>query len=238
VLADAFPEEERGRAFGYNSIGWKIGAILGILLGGVIITYVSWRWVFWINVPTGVMALTLALRVLRDSAPRQHIDLVGMPLLGAGLFGVLYAMTKLATASLSDSILAALVGGVVLLVLFVWVEHLRAEPMIDLSIFKMPTLSPTLLAALFQGLANFAALFLVLMYLQGMRRLTPSMRRCSSFPATSSAGSSDLSAAVSRTVSGRCGRRQLASAWRSSHYASTRSSARRRPSAWSPPRRC
>jgi EmrB/QacA subfamily drug resistance transporter len=175
VLADAFPEEERGRAFGYNSIGWNIGAILGILLGGVIITYVSWRWVFWINVPTGVAALVLALRVLRDSSPRQrqHIDLVGMALLGAGLFGVLYAMTKLATASLSDSILGALVGGVVLLVLFVWVEHLRAEPMIDLSIFKIPTLSPTLLAALFEGLANFAVLFLVLMYLQGVRRLTP-----------------------------------------------------------------
>lgn len=175
VLADAFPAEERGRAFGYNSIGWNVGAILGILLGGLVITYASWRWIFWINVPTGLVALVLARRVLHDVRPagRQRLDLVGMGLLGAGLFGVLWAMTRLATASLSASVLGYLVGGIALLVAFVLVEGRRRAPMVDLSLFRIPTLSATLLAALSQGIANFAVLFLVLMYLQGVRQLTP-----------------------------------------------------------------
>ncbi len=175
VLADAFPAEQRGRAFGYSSIGWNIGAILGILLGGLIVTYASWRWVFWINLPTGAAALTLAVRVLRDSHPRrrQRFDLAGMALLGAGLFGVLWAMTKLSTEAPSAALLSWLLAGAFFLLLFVWVEHRRTEPMINLRIFRIPTLSPTLLAALFQGIANFAVLFLVLMYLQGVRGLTP-----------------------------------------------------------------
>ena len=175
VLADAFPRQERGKAFGYNAIGWNSGAILGIQLGGFIITYASWRWIFWINVPVGLAALALARKVLCGDAPRQRqrLDLVGMALFGAGLFGVLWAMTKLATSRLSGPLLAALVGGVLVLLAFVVVERHRAAPMVNLRLFRIPTFAPTLLAALFQGLANFAVLFLVLMYLQGVRRLTP-----------------------------------------------------------------
>jgi EmrB/QacA subfamily drug resistance transporter len=175
VLADAFPAEERGRAFGYNSIGWNIGAILGILLGGVIVTYASWRWVFWINLPTGIVALGLAVRVLSDVQPRrrQRLDLAGMALLGIGLSGVLWTVTKLSTSDLSSSLLASLLGGVAFLGLFVWREYRHDEPMIDMKIFRIPSFTPTVLAALFQGLANFAVLFLVLMYLQGVRGLTP-----------------------------------------------------------------
>jgi EmrB/QacA subfamily drug resistance transporter len=175
VIADTFPPERRGRAYGFNAIGWNVGAILGILLGGLIITYVSWRWIFWINVPAGAFAFALALRVLHDSGRLQHerLDVAGMVVLGAGLFGVLWAITRLATASLSGETLGYLLGGLALLVAFVPLERSRAAPMVDLSLFRIPTLSPTLLAALFQGLANFAVLFLVIMYLQGVRGLTP-----------------------------------------------------------------
>ncbi len=175
VIADTFPSEARGRAYGFNAVGYNLGAILGILLGGVIITYVSWRWIFWINVPTGIFAFVLALRVLHDSGQRQRqrLDVVGMCTLGAGLFGILWAMTRLATTSFSADVVTALVAGVLLLVLFVVVERSRRAPMLDLSLFKIPTVSPTLLASLFQGLANFAVLFLVIMYLQGVRGLSP-----------------------------------------------------------------
>ena len=53
VIADLYPREQRGRAYGFTSLGWTIGAVLGVVLGGLIVTYVSWRWIFWINVPTG-----------------------------------------------------------------------------------------------------------------------------------------------------------------------------------------
>ncbi|HUY50762.1 MAG TPA: MFS transporter [Streptosporangiaceae bacterium] len=175
VIADLYPPAERGRAYGYNSIGWSLGAVVGIVVGGLIVTYLSWRWIFWINVPIGTAAVLLATRVLRDRGERarRHLDPAGMVTLGLGLFGVLWAMTKLATTSPTAPVMGFLAGGVLMLAVFIVVETRQAEPMLDLSLFRIPMMAPSLLAALFQGLANFAVLFLVIMYLQGPRGLTP-----------------------------------------------------------------
>lgn len=175
VIADLFPPERRGRAYGFNAIGWSIGAVLGIVLGGIIVTYISWRWIFWINVPIGIGAVLLAVRVLHDTGDRKRhrLDLVGMLAAGLGLFGILWAVTKLATTPFSPSILGFLLGGVAMLLAFAFVERAQSEPMVSLSLFRIPTMSPSLLASLFQGLANYAVLFLVIMYLQGPRGLSP-----------------------------------------------------------------
>ena len=175
VIADLYPREQRGRAYGYTSVGWTMGAVIGIVLGGLIVTYISWRWVFWINVPVGVAALALALRVLHDRAERKRrrLDLPGMVCLGLGLFGVLWAMTRLATTALDAVVASYLIGGVVLIVAFGFIERRQPEPMLPLSIFRVPTMTASLLASLFQGLAAFAVLFLVIMYLQGPRGLSP-----------------------------------------------------------------
>ncbi len=156
VIADLFPPERRGRAYGFNGIGWSLGAVLGIVLGGLIVTYVSWRWIFWINVPIGVGAVALALRVLHDSGARERrrLDVAGMVTVGMALFGILWAVTNLATESLNPTLLGFGIGGILLLVAFVFIERGRAEPMVHLSLFKIPTMSASLLAALFQGLAN------------------------------------------------------------------------------------
>src|SRR5215470_674378 len=84
VIADLYPREQRGRAYGFTSVGWTLGAVLGVVLGGLIVTYISWRWIFWINVPTGVVAIAVALRVLRDtgSRERRRLDIPGMVTLG------------------------------------------------------------------------------------------------------------------------------------------------------------
>ncbi|MDA8102938.1 MAG: MFS transporter [Nitrospiraceae bacterium] len=175
VIADLFPPSQRGRAYGFNSVGWSLGAVLGIVLGGAIVTYVSWRWIFWINVPIGLAAVALAVKVLHDVGERRRhkLDIVGMVLLGAGLFGVLWAATRLTSENLDPTISGLFIGGLVLVVLFALYEKRRTEPMLDLSIFSIPTVTPTLLASLFQGLANYAVLFLVIMYLQGPRGLSP-----------------------------------------------------------------
>ncbi len=175
VIADLFPPERGGRAYGYNAVGWSLGAVLGIVVGGLIVNYMSWRWIFWINVPIGGVALLLAIRVLHERGERssRRFDVIGMVTLGLGLFGVLWAMTKLATTSIDASLVAYLVGGIVFLVVFVFVESRQREPMLDLALLKIPTMMPSLLASLFQGLANFATLFLVIMYLQGSRGLSP-----------------------------------------------------------------
>ena len=175
VIAELYPPAERGRAYGYNALGWSFGSVLGVLLGGVIVTYVSWRWIFWINVPIGVVALLLATRVLRDRGPRirHRLDPLGMLALGLGLFGVLWAMTALASEPLGSVEIGCLIGGVVLLAAFVVVELRHPEPTVDLSLFRIPAVAPSLLAALFQGLGSFAVLFLLIMYLQGPRGLSP-----------------------------------------------------------------
>jgi EmrB/QacA subfamily drug resistance transporter len=175
VIADLYPREQRGKAYGYTGIGWSLGAVLGVLAGGAIVTYVSWTWVFWINVPIGLLALLLALRVLHDEAERERhkLDPWGMTTLGLGLFGLLWGITKLATAPLDAELVGYLGGGVAMLALFVLIERAVEEPMLQLSLFKVPSMSPSLMAALLQGLANFAVLFLVIMYLQGPRGLSP-----------------------------------------------------------------
>ncbi len=175
VIAELYPPEERGRAYGVNAFGWSLGSVLGVLLGGAIVTYLSWRWIFWINVPIGIVALVLAVRVLRGrrDRTRRRLDPLGMITLGLGLFGVLWAMTDLAARPLTGADVGWLVGGVVLLVAFVVVELRHPEPTVDLSLFRLPSVAPALLASLLQGLGSFAVLFLVIMYLQGPRGLDP-----------------------------------------------------------------
>jgi EmrB/QacA subfamily drug resistance transporter len=175
VIADLYPRNQRGRAYGFTSLGWTIGAVLGVVLGGLIVTYISWRWIFWINVPTGAAAIAVALRVLRDKGERvrQRLDPLGMVALGLGLFGVLWAITKLANGPFDASTAGFLIGGVAFLGAFVAIESRVPAPMVPLRIFKIPTMAASLCASLFQGLASFAVLFLLLMYLQGPRGLSP-----------------------------------------------------------------
>jgi len=175
IIAGLYPPEERGKAYGYNSIGWSLGAVLGIIVGGVIVTYFSWRWIFWINVPIGLAATILAIKILHDKTDRlkHKLDPIGIFMLGLGLLAVLWAITQLTTSSFKNSILLEIVLGLILLVGFYFYEKKQKEPMLNFSIFKVPTMTNSLLASLFQGMANFAVLFLVIMYLQGPRGLTP-----------------------------------------------------------------
>jgi MFS family permease len=96
-----------------------------------------------------------------------------MVTLGLGLFGVLWAITKLANGPFDASTAGYLIGGVVFIGAFVVIESRVPAPMVPLRIFKIPTMAASLCASLFQGLASFAVLFLLLMYLQGPRGLSP-----------------------------------------------------------------
>jgi EmrB/QacA subfamily drug resistance transporter len=175
VVADIFPKEQRGRAYGFNSIGFNAGAVLGVVLGGVIVTYLSWRWIFWINVPIGIGSVALARRVLFDHSEREHreIDWLGVFTMGLGLFCILWGMVKLISEPFGVSIGCFFVIGVLSLLLFWKIESKVTEPMLDFTLFRLPTLLSSLLAAMIQSLANFAVLLLILMYLQGVRGLDP-----------------------------------------------------------------
>jgi EmrB/QacA subfamily drug resistance transporter len=175
VIADTFEPSRRGRAYGVNSVGWGTGAVLGVVLGGIIVTYISWRWIFWISVPIGLAATVLARKVLvdRPGSRQRRLDWRGSATLGLGLFGLLWAMIGLATERASLTLALFALGGVAALVLFWQVEGRVAEPILDRRLFRIPTMTASLLASLLQSLANFAVLYLLLLYLQGLRHLSP-----------------------------------------------------------------
>ncbi len=175
VIADTFAPEYRGRAYGFTSVGWNLGAIVGILLGGILTTYFSWRYIFLINVPIGIVSVIVAWFVLKDRDERSAatIDWLGMLLLGLGLFLVLLSMIRMTSHSFTNTLALTLVCGLLLLAVFAVVETRQSAPMLQFQLFRNRVLSASLLAAFFQALGNFAVLFLVIMYLQGLRQLTP-----------------------------------------------------------------
>jgi EmrB/QacA subfamily drug resistance transporter len=175
IIADTFPEHRRGRAFGFTGFGWSAGAILGILVGGAFVTFLSWRYIFFINVPIGVSATLVGYLMLKEAAPRvkSTLDVVGMLLLGGGLSLLLLFLTGITGSDLTPPFLVELVAGASLLVGFGFWERSSPSPLLDLSLLRQRVLTASILAAFFQSLASFAVLFLVIMYLQGPRGLSP-----------------------------------------------------------------
>jgi EmrB/QacA subfamily drug resistance transporter len=175
IIADTFPENRRGRAFGYTGFGWSAGAILGILVGGAFVTFLNWRYIFFINLPIGVAATTVGYVRLRDRAPKvkSTFDILGMILLGVGLYLWLIFLTDVTGSGWSLSYAPGLVVGTLLIIGFVVWERYYSSPLLNLSLLRRRVLSASMLASFFQSLASFAVLFLVIMYLQGPRGLSP-----------------------------------------------------------------
>ncbi|HYB75330.1 MAG TPA: MFS transporter, partial [Nitrososphaerales archaeon] len=175
VIADTFPPNERGKAYGMTGTGWSLGAILGILVGGAFVTFLSWRFIFFINLPIGIVATTVGVIVLKERSPRIQatFDIGGMVVMGAALFFLLYGMTNITGSGFGAEYVAEIAFGLTLLPAFVVYEKNRLSPLLDLSLLKERVLTASIFAAFLQSLASFAVLFLVVMYLQGPRGMTP-----------------------------------------------------------------
>ncbi|MCL4450501.1 MAG: MFS transporter [Candidatus Thermoplasmatota archaeon] len=175
ILADTFPPNERGRAFGYTGIGFSMGAIFGVLVGGAFVTFLSWRYIFFINVPIGTAATILGYYLLKDKSPRlrEKMDYPGVVLLGFGLFAALYGITNITGSGWKELYGLEILSGLLLIAGFLFLESKAKSPLLDLSLLKNRVLSASIFAAFFQSLATYAVLFLVIMYLQGPRALTP-----------------------------------------------------------------
>ena len=175
IIADTFPPERRGRAYGFSGLGWSAGAILGILVGVAFVTFLSWRYIFFINLPIGVLATVVGYLVLKEASPKvkSSLDVAGMSLLGGGLFLLLTFMTDITGSDLSPLLEAYLLVGAALLLGFVLWERRAPSPLIDVGLLRQRVLTASMAAAFFQFVASFAVLFLVIMYLQGPRHLSP-----------------------------------------------------------------
>jgi len=174
IVADTFPREKLGRAYGFISSGWGLGAILGIILGGVLTTLFGWRYIFYINVPIGIVAIVLSLKYIRDkNIFKRNIDLSGMLLLALALLLVSFDAISVAAIGFSylDASLIAL--GFLIIIFLLWRERNTKDALIDLSVFKSRVLAFSILAAFFVSLGYFSVFFMITLYLQGIVGLTP-----------------------------------------------------------------
>jgi len=175
IIADTFSFRERGKAFGYTGLGFSVGAVLGILVGGIFVTFLNWRYIFFINIPIGIAATAAGYLLLQERSPRikAKLDLVGMTLLGVGLFLILLATTNIAGEGYTSASGLQVVVGAVLIVAFVLWEKRYPAPVLDLTLMRSRIFSASVFASFFQALASYAVIFLVIMYLQGPRGLSP-----------------------------------------------------------------
>jgi EmrB/QacA subfamily drug resistance transporter len=161
LLSEAFPPERRGVALGIWSGVSGLGVALGPLVGGAVLDGLSWQWIFWVNVPVGLMALPLARRVLVESfGPARKLDLGGLALGTLGLFGVVFGIVRGNPAGWgSFQVVAALAIGALLLAAFVWYESRIAEPMLPMRFFRQRGFAATNAVSLIMFFGIFGSIF-------------------------------------------------------------------------------
>jgi EmrB/QacA subfamily drug resistance transporter len=171
LLMTTFAEgRDRNLALGIYGAASGSGAAAGVLLGGLLTSYLSWSWVFFINVPVGVAAIALAPVLLRDSRaelPRRHFDFAGAASVTAGLMLLVYAMTRATSDGWGSATTLSLLAGAVALVLaFVAIELRSPAPLMPLRIFRLRTLTAANVAMAIVGGVAFSEFFLLTLYLQ------------------------------------------------------------------------
>ncbi|HYT50925.1 MAG TPA: MDR family MFS transporter [Gaiellaceae bacterium] len=177
VVGDIFPPRERGRYQGYFGGVFGVSTVLGPLLGGFFVDHLSWRWIFYVNLPIGLIALAVIATAFqpRTDHVKHTIDYLGAALLAGGLSAiVLYTSLGGTTYSwTSPWMLALIVGGVVLLAAFVFAEGRAAEPILPLELFRNRVFSVTSAVGFIVGLALFGAITYLPLYLQDVKGHSP-----------------------------------------------------------------
>ena len=177
ILAATFEGAERGKAVGTWTAWSGIATVLGPAGGGALIEALSWRALFWVNVPLIIATVFLTLRVVRESSDPQAdraIDWTGILLSAAGLGGPVFALIQQPTHGWSDPIVyIPLVAGIVLFAVFLVWESRARHPMLDLSLFRIRNFSVTNVETLIVYAGLLGAFFFVTLFLQETVGYTP-----------------------------------------------------------------
>jgi EmrB/QacA subfamily drug resistance transporter len=170
VVGDIVPPRERGRYTGYFGAVFGVSTVIGPLLGGFFTDNLSWRWIFYVNLPVGIAALAVIAVAFHSRAAKvaHQIDYLGAALLAAGLSAIVLFVSLGGTTYgwFSGEMIALLVLGVIGLVLFVYVESRAAEPILPLELFKNRIFNVTSGIGFIVGLALFGAVVYLPLYLQ------------------------------------------------------------------------
>jgi EmrB/QacA subfamily drug resistance transporter len=188
IITTTFEPRERGRAIGIWAGVSALALSIGPLLGGLIVDHLSWHWVFYVNVPVGALALVvsqLVIRESRDTSHEQKIDIPGLLTSGLGLLALCYALIESNRHGwASPEIIGLFVASAVLLVGFVLVERHQRLPMLDLSLFRIPSFVGANLVALLVSLGMFGVFLFVSLYVQDVLGYTPTQAGAAFLPMT------------------------------------------------------
>ncbi|EHQ89636.1 MDR family MFS transporter [Desulfosporosinus youngiae] len=146
IIADLYPGEERARMQGVFSSVWGVAGLLGPLVGGLFVDHISWRWIFYINVPVGIIAIFLVFSFLHETAlekTKKSIDYLGTALFTISMGSLLFALISGGQfyAWSSVEIISLFIVALVFLLAFLIVETKAKEPMLPLSLFKIPVIA-------------------------------------------------------------------------------------------------
>jgi EmrB/QacA subfamily drug resistance transporter len=175
ILSSAVPAERRGLALGAWGGISGLAVAFGPVVGGAVVNGISWHWIFWLNVPFGIVLLPLALRRLDETkGPFGRVDLPGLGLASAGLFGIVWALVRGNSVGWGTSQIAgSLVAGAVVLAAFVAWE-LRAEhPMLPMAFFRDRTFTLANVASLLMSFGMFGSIFLLAQFFQTVQGYSP-----------------------------------------------------------------
>src|SRR4051794_14067353 len=175
ILSAGVPANRRGAFIGAWSGIAGLAVALGPLVGGAVVSGISWHWIFWLNVPIGVVLIPLALARLDEShGPASRLDLPGVALASTGLFGIVWGLVRgNGQGWTSPEIVTALAGGAIVFALFV-VWELRAEaPMLPMRFFRNRVFALANVASLLMFFGMFGSIFLLSQFFQTVQGYSP-----------------------------------------------------------------
>jgi EmrB/QacA subfamily drug resistance transporter len=175
ILSAAVPAEKRGLALGAWGGISGLAVAFGPIVGGAVVQGISWQWIFWFNVPFGLVLVPLALSRLQEShGPEGRLDLPGLGLASAGLFGIVWGLVRGNEQGwASTEIVAAIGAGLALVAAFVAWELRAAHPMLPMRFFRNRTFALANLASLFMYFGMFGSIFLLAQFFQTVQGYSP-----------------------------------------------------------------
>jgi EmrB/QacA subfamily drug resistance transporter len=175
ILSAAVPPERRGVALGaWGGIG-GLAVAFGPVVGGAVVDGISWHWIFWLNVPIGLVLVPLALSRLDETfGPTKRLDLPGLGLASAGLLGIVWGLVRGNELGwTSPEIVGALAAGAIVTALFVLWEIRTPQPMLPMRFFRNRTFALTNVASLFMYFGMFGSIFLLAQFFQTVQGYSP-----------------------------------------------------------------
>ena len=174
ILSAAVPAERRGVALGAWSGIAGLAVAMGPLVGGAVVSGISWQWIFWLNVPIGLLVLPLATRLAESHGPDRSLDLPGLGLVSAGLFGIVYGLVNGNSDGWSSpSIVGAIAAGAALVAAFVAWELRAREPMLPMRFFRDRAFAAANGASLLMYFGMFGSIFLLTQFFQTSQGYSP-----------------------------------------------------------------